>query len=64
MALNIDAKFEENWVLLSKMTRRIWQIFTGWKIAIFILESKMAELKEPGQPDAVWKLCFILKINE
>ena len=47
----------EDWC---KMTWGIWQI----------LERKMAELnqsknsKQPGQPDAVWKLYFSLEINE
>ena len=27
MTLNIDAKFKENGLVLSKMTLRIWQIF-------------------------------------
>ena len=36
----------------------------------FILESKMGKLnqnknsKQPGRPDAVWKVCFTLEINE
>ena len=36
----------------------------------FILESKMAELnqnqnlKQPDRPDGVWKIYFILEINE
>ena len=62
---------KENWLALSKMTWRIWQIFIHRpKNTDFILESKMAELnenknsKQPDQPDAVWKLYFTLEINE
>ena len=61
----------ENWLVLSEMTWRIWQIFVPrLKNSDFILESKMEELnqnknsKQPDQPDAVWKLYFTLKINE
>ena len=64
-------KFKENCIVLSKMTWRIWQIFVHrLKNSDFILESKMAELnqnrnsKQPDQPEAVWKLLFILEINE
>ena len=63
--------FKENWLVLSKMTWRIWQIFVhGLKNSDFILESKMAELnqnknwKQPDQPDVVWKFYFTLEINE
>ena len=44
--------------------------FTGWKIPNIILKIKIAELnqnknsKQPDLPDAVWKLCFTLEINE
>ena len=62
---------KENWLVLSKMTWRIWQIFVHrLKNSDFILESKMVELnqnknsKQPDQPDAVWKLYFTLEINE
>ena len=62
---------KENWLVLSKMTWRIWQIFVHrLKNSDFILESKMAELnqnknsKQPDRPDAVWKLYFTLEINE
>ena len=30
----IDAEFEGKLLVFSKMTWRIWQIFTGWKVAI------------------------------
>ena len=67
MALKIDAKFDSfNWLVLSKMTWGVWQIFTG----DFISESKMAELnrnknsKQPDRPDAVWTHYFNLEINE
>ena len=62
---------KENWLVLSNMTWRIWQIFVHrLKNSDFILESKMAELnknknsKEPHQPDAVWKIYFALEIKE
>ena len=62
---------KENWLVLSKMTWRIRQIFVHrLKNRDFILESKMAELnknknsKQPDRPDAVWKLYFTLEINE
>ena len=62
---------KENWLVLSKMTWRIWQVFVHrLKNNDLILESKTLELnqnkisKQPDQPDAVWKLYFSLKINE
>ena len=48
----------------------IWQIIKDWKNSGIILESKMGELnqnktlKQPNRPDAVWKLYFILEVNE
>ena len=68
--LRLIQSLKENWPVLSKMAWRIWQIFTGWKIALSFLKSKMAELnqnknsKQPDRPDAVWKLYFTLEINE
>ena len=62
---------KENWLVLSKMTWRIWQIFVHrLKNSDFILESKMVELnksknsKQLDWPDAVWKYYFTLEINE
>ena len=62
---------KENWLVLSKMTWRIWQIFVHrLKNSDFILERKVAELnqnknwEQPDRPDAVWKLYFTLEINE
>ena len=62
---------KENWFVLSKMTRRIWQIFVyKLKNSNFILESKMAELnqnkdsKQQDQPDTLWKLYFTLERDE
>ena len=62
---------EKNWLVLSKMARRIWQIFVHrLKNSDFILERKVAELnqnknwEQPDRPDAVWKLYFTLEINE
>ena len=62
---------EENWLVLSKMTWRIWKTFVyRLKNSDFILESKMAELdqnknsKQLDGPDTVWKPYFTLKINE
>ena len=60
-----------NWLVLSKMTWRIWQIFVHrLKNSDFISESKMAKLnqnknrKQPDRPDAVLRLYFILEIHE
>ena len=69
MALKIDAKFEENWFVLSKMIRRICKIFVHMlKNSNFILESKVAELNQnknrQDRLDAVRKLYFTLEINE
>ena len=71
MTLNIDAKFEENWFVLCKMTWKFCQIFVHrLKNSNFILESEMAELnqnensKQPDRPDAVWNFSFILEKNE
>ena len=62
---------KENWLVLSKMTWRILQVFVHkLKNRDFILVSKMAELnknensKQPDQPNAVWKLYFTLEISE
>ena len=62
---------KENWLVLSKMTRKIWQILVHrMKNSNFILENKMAELnqnkksKQPNRPDAVWKIYFTLEINQ
>ena len=44
--LQIDAKFEGKWLVVSKITRRVWGfLFTSWK-RDFILGSKMAELNK------------------
>ena len=63
-------KFKENWLVLSKMTWRIWQsVVHRLKNSDFILESKMAELnqnkisKQPDWSDAEWKRYFTLEIN-
>ena len=62
---------KKNWIVLSKITSRICQIFVHWlKNSDFILESKMAELnknknpKQPDRPDSVWKLYFTMEINK
>ena len=62
---------KENWLVLSKITWRISQIFVyRLKNSDLLLESKMAELnqnqksKQPDRPDTVWKLYFTLEINE
>ena len=69
MALKIDAKFEENWFVLSKMIWTICKIFVHMlKNSNFILESKVAELNQnknrQDRLDAVQKLYFTLEINE
>ena len=62
---------KENWLVFSRMTWRTWKILAHrLKNSDFILENKMAELKEnknlkqPDRPDAVWKLYFTLEITE
>ena len=62
---------KENWLVLSKMTWRIWQILIyRVKNSNFILESKMVGLtqnknsEQPDGPDTVWKLYFTLERNE
>ena len=62
---------KENWLVLSKMTWGIWQIYVHrLKNINFIVESKKAELKQnknskqPNWPDAMWKLYFTFEINE
>ena len=60
---------KENWIVLSKMTWKISQIFVHrLKNSNFILKNKMAELnknknwKQPHQPDVVWKFHFNSKL--
>ena len=62
---------KENWLVSSKMTWKIWQIFVHrLKNSNFILESEIAvlnqnkNLKQTDQPDAVWRLYFTPEINE
>ena len=62
---------KENWLVSSKMTWKIWQIFVHrLKNSNFILESEIAvlnqnkNLKQTDQPDAVWRLYFTSEINE
>ena len=64
-------KLKENWLVLSKMAWRIWQIFIyRLKNSNLILESKMVELnqnkdsKRPDGPDTMWITHFTLKIND
>ena len=52
---------KENWLVFSRITWRIWQIFVH-RLKNFIFGSKMTELnqnknlKQPDRPDVVWKL--------
>ena len=62
---------KEDWLVLSKITWRIWQIFVHrLKNSDFILESEVTKLNEnknsrqPDRPDAVWKIYFTLEIDE
>ena len=70
MALNIDAKFEGKLTCAFKNDMKNLANFHILKNSDFILESKMAELnknknsKQPDRLNAVWKLYFILEINE
>ena len=62
-----NAKLEGPLFALSKMTRRICQIFIHrLKSSYFILYSEMENKnwKQPDQPDAAWKLYLALEINE
>ena len=61
----LTQNLKESWLVLSKMTWRIWQIFVHKvKNRDFILESEIAKLdqnknsKQPDWPDAIWKLYF------
>ena len=55
---------KKNWLVLSKMTWGIWQIFTGWKIAISFYNVKWSKnSKQPDRSDAMWKLYFTLETN-
>ena len=47
---------KENWLVLSKITWKIWQIF------VHMLKS--SKCFQPDWQDTVWKLYFTLKINE
>ena len=70
MALNIDAKFEGKLTCAFKNDMKNLANFHILKNSDFILESKMAELnknkisKQTDRLNAVWKLYFILEINE
>ena len=62
---------KEDWLALSKMIWRIFQIFVHrLKKSIFNLENEKAELnqnqnsKQPDLPDVVWKFYFTFEINE
>ena len=60
---------KENWLIFSKITWIISQIFTGRKIAISFYKV-MVELnqnqnsKQLDRPDAVRKLCLTLETND
>ena len=67
----LTLSLKENWLVLSNMPWRIWEIFVHrLKNSDCILESKTADLnqnknsKQPDRPDARWKLYFTLEINE
>ena len=69
MTLEIDAKFEGKLTCAFKNDMGSLLNFRRLKNRDIILESKMVELnkkysKQPDRPDAVWKLYFILEINE
>ena len=65
-----DAKFERKLTCTFKNDMKNLTNFHKLKNSDFILESKMAEVnqnkksKQPDRLDAVWKLYFILEINE
>ena len=70
MTLKIDTKFEGKLTCAFKNGMKNLTNFYRLKNSAFILKSKMAELnqnknsKQPGRPDAMWKLYFTLEINE
>ena len=70
MTLNIDAKFEWKLTCAYKNDMKNLASFHKLKNSDFILEIKMTEpnknknSKQADRPDAVWKLCFTLEINE
>ena len=72
MVLKIDAKFEGKLTCDFKNDMKNLANFHRLENSEFILESKTAEQnqktqknsKQPDRPDAVWKLCFTLEINE
>ena len=69
-ALKTDAKFEGKLTCAFKNDMKNLANFHRLKNSDFSLESKMVELnknknsKQSDWPDAVWKLYFILKVNE
>ena len=70
MALKIDAKFEGKLTCAFTNDMKNLANFHRLKNSDSISESKMVELnqnknsKQPERPDAVWKLCITLGINE
>ena len=70
MTLRIDAKFEGKVTRAFKIDMKNLANFHRLKNSDFILESKMGQInknknsKQSDWPDAVWKLYFILKVNE
>ena len=70
MTLRIDAKFEGKVTCAFKVDMKNLANFHRLKNSDFILESKMGQInknknsKQSDWPDAVWKLYFILKVNE
>ena len=67
IAVKIDAKLKENWLVLSKMTWRVWQIFNRarskvWNLEFllgpFIQSRKCMSLKFTGE------LCFMRMKND
>ena len=70
MAMKIGAKFEGKLTCAFKNDMKNLANFHRLRNSDFILESKMAELsqnknsKQSDRPDAMWKLCFKLEVNE
>ena len=60
---DMKMKNDEKRVVLSKLTWEIWRILTWALKSLRNLDFNGLPLKQPDQPDAVWKLYFTLEIN-
>ena len=58
----LTQNLKENWLVLSKITWRIWQIFVH-SLKNRTQLNQNENLKQPDWLDAVWKLYFTFEIN-